>query len=697
MAIRSRRLWFAFTLLAFGSNARADDPADDGPPAYVEKGDLPALQKRGVLRALFQGGEERSLSRAGDASPAEEADLLEAFAKRHKVELQIIRVAEFDQLIPMLNDGQGDVIVDNLTVTEARQKLVGFTSPIGIVSEILVGKKGASNPHALPELAGRDVHVGADSSYAESLAKLKTAKGIQFNIVTTPASMDPESIADDVAGGKRPLTVLDSTMLPGLQAYDDQIEQLFPIAEGRRIAWAVRKSSTALKAALDAFVLEHALTERQNERMTGDLDALRKRGSIRVLTRNNALSYFLHRGERFGFDYELTRLAAKELGLRLEMVVVPSHDALIPWLLEGRGDVIAASYSDTPERKKQVAFSVPYLDVDQVLVGRAAGPRVKTLAELKGKKIAVRMSSSYAVTLAALQEKYGPFKVLPLAENVETEQALDQVAKGKFDFTVADSHIFKTEQAFQHGLKQQLLLPGADGSAGQHGIRFAVRPANTALLAALDAFVKKARNGLEYNMARRRYFEDKQTIVAGMTESAKPGQLSPYDKIIKKLAKDRGLDWRLMAAQAYQESRFDPNAKSWVGAVGLFQVMPATGAELGIHNLHSPELGAKAGITYLSKLMNRIDPSIPFRHRVRFALAAYNCGLGHVQDAQRLAEDLHLDPHRWFGNVEKAMLLLEEPQYAAHARHGYCRGSEPVKYVSEIQNRYDNYVKVIPE
>ena len=151
-----------------------------------------------------------------------------------------------------------------------------------------------------------------------------------------------------------------------------------------------------------------------------------------------------------------------------------------------------------------------------------------------------------------------------------------------------------------------------------------------------------------------------------------------------------------MAAQAFHESGFDPNAKSWVGALGLFQVMPATGQEMGITELvDPPEGGVRAGIMYLDRQIKRMDPTIPYRQRVRFALAAYNVGYGHLVDARRLAAEIGLDPDRWFGNVENAIALLEDPQYHTKARYGYCRGTEPALYVSRIQNTYDNYVKIV--
>jgi membrane-bound lytic murein transglycosylase F len=180
-------------------------------------------------------------------------------------------------------------------------------------------------------------------------------------------------------------------------------------------------------------------------------------------------------------------------------------------------------------------------------------------------------------------------------------------------------------------------------------------------------------------------------------DSPSGGELSPYDDLARQYAERYGFDWRLIVSQMYQESRFDPNAKSWVGALGLLQVLPRTGKELGLENLRDPETGLHAGVKYLDWLMRRFEPDLPVAERTWFALASYNAGVGHVRDARRLARQLDMDPDRWFNNVEKAMLLLANQRYARKARHGYVRGHEPVNYVREIRDRYLAYIKLKDE
>jgi membrane-bound lytic murein transglycosylase F len=228
---------------------------------------------------------------------------------------------------------------------------------------------------------------------------------------------------------------------------------------------------------------------------------------------------------------------------------------------------------------------------------------------------------------------------------------------------------------------------------------YATRKENAVLADALDAFLKKSDRGLEWNVLKKSYFTPREpSAPADIAQPANGGGgISPYDALIHKHASVYGFDWRLMLAQAYQESRFDPKARSWVGAQGLFQVMPATGKEMGYTHLEEPDEGVLAGVRYMAKLVDSFDPKIPFKHRVRFALASYNAGRGHVEDARVLAKEMGLDPNKWFKNVETAMLRLQDPRVARRARHGWCRAEEPVKYVSEIQSRYDNYLTLLPD
>lgn len=612
-----------------------------------------------------------------------ELELLEAFALRHGVRLERVGVERFDQLIPALAEGRGDLIAAGLTITSARQRQVAFTRPTQVVDELLVTRAdaGVQRPG---DLAGATVHVAKGSAFIDTLTALRDA-GVSVLVDEVEGAFPPDQLAWEVSRGKKSFTVVDSRRFDAIAQYTQGLAAPFALAHDRPIAFALRPTDTKLKAQLDSFLMERSFLEELTSAL-GDLAVIRKRGTLRVLTRNNAVTFYLHRGERHGFDYELSKLLARALGVRLEVVVAPSYDALIPMLLEGRGDLIAASLTVTPERARTVAFSTPYLSVKEVLVSRAdAG----TVTSLEGKRVHVRASSSYAATLRALD---AGVRLEAADEDLEVEDLIADVGSGAIDFTVADSHFLDAELLVRRDVRAGLTL------SPERSIAFAVRPDNPALLAAVNAFVKKTYRGLEYNVIKKRCFENRRLAVIARTEdSFKTGRLSAYDALIRRYSTQYGFDWRLMSAQAWRESRFDAKATSWVGAQGLFQVMPATGKEMGFTRLYEPEVGTHAGIKYMATLLKRYAPALPLDERVRFSLAAYNAGFGRVEDARRLAVELDLDPDVWRDNVERAMALLAQPRYARRVRGGFCRCQEPVDYVNTIENKYQSFVQLVDE
>ena len=665
----------------------------------VDVGDLDAMKKRGALRVLVYGHGEDVLPRAG-ASMTENESTAVALAEHLGLKPELIAVERFKDLIPMLLEGKGDLIAARLSVTDARKKLVAFTRATTVVDEVLVARVGdPAAPRSMAELAGKTITVRASSSYRETLDKLaeKEAKGVLS--ADAGEGRDTEHLVFDVGQGKLPYTVCDSDWLDHILAYNKNVESTLVLRNNREIAFAVRPSNPALKTAADAWLIERTLSAHAKEAEKLDLDEIRKRGSIRMLTRNNAVSYFLFKGTQQGFDYEWIKLFAKEHGLRLDVVVPPEAKDLIPWLNEGRGDLIAAEMTATPERARDVWFSPPYNFVDEVVVQKASDAPITDLAQLKGQTLHVRPSSSYRRTLDGLQATAGPFVIADVAEDVETEAIIARVAAGTVPLTVADSTIAAVEKNWRNDIQTGASLASSE-------IAVAARKDSPKLQAALTAFVNKhvsraadgrVKGSVDYNVLKKQYFETARKASESRQDFKETGQISPYDALIRKHATNYGLDWRLMAAQAYQESRFDPEARSWVGALGLFQVMPRTGAEMGFKDLKDPEIGIHAGVRYMAQMIDSFDKDIPFKHRVRFALASYNAGRGHVEDARRLAAEMGLNPNKWFKNVEVAMLTLQDHRVAKQTKHGYCRGEEPVNYVSKIQSRYDNYVTIVPD
>ncbi|MDH3784369.1 MAG: transglycosylase SLT domain-containing protein, partial [Acidobacteriota bacterium] len=504
--------------------------------------------------------------------------------------------------------------------------------------------------------------------------------------------VDTENLIDQVARGLRDLTVADSNLIRACREYRDDVRAAIDVSANRPIAWAIRHNSPELLEHLNRFLTSHELEQRDNRLDRADLAGIKERRVLRVLTVNSAATYFLWRGRLMGFEYELMQQFAESEDLQLEMIVPPSQDLLVPWLEEGRGDVISASfYATDNELPDSLVFARPYGRVDQVIVVRSGENAPEVPLDLTGRTIAVHRNSPYWQTLEILQSMGIRFGIRAVPDDMQLEEIIARVAEGEYDLTLASSHIVDIELTWRDDIKKGLAV------REEIPLSWVVRADNPQLKTALDRFIKTEYRGLFYNVIHERYFTDRRRIRNRVAVRQNlEGQLSPYDEIVRKYAEEYGFDWRMIVAQMYEESAFDPGALSFAGARGLMQVLPRTARELGFEDLEDPETSIQAGIEYMAWVRDRFEEDLRVRDRMWFTLAAYNAGTGHVRDARRLAGNMNLDRDVWFGNVEEAMLLLSRPQFARSAAHGYCRCHEPVDYVRSIRERYNAYIEIAP-
>lgn len=420
-------------------------------------------------------------------------------------------------------------------------------------------------------------------------------------------------------------------------------------------------------------------------------------GYIRVLTRNNDTSFFIYRGHRMGFDYELGKRLAQRLGLRVDMIVTQGWADMVPALLRGEGDVIAAEVSVTAERRKQVLFARPWGRTREVVVWRAGSPPIREAGDLSGKEVHVRRASTYFETLTALNQGLraaGRQEVIvkTVPEDEETDSVLQAVSAGEIAYTVADELL----AGIHTGCWENLVVGPALGAGRE--LAWAVRPGDVALRKAVDGLFRELRRKPDFNVLKNKYFEAGRSFRQERADAfyaSETGTLSRWDALLRKHAEEHGFDWRLVAAQIYQESRFDPARRSWAGAQGLFQIMPATARDLGIRDPRDPEQSIRGGLEYMQRLFDHYRDVPDPVERYRFALAAYNTGLGHVDDARLLARRENKDATRW-RQVAPHLLLLSDRRIASRTRFGYCRGSEPVDYVRHIDERYAGYAQLVP-
>ena len=425
-----------------------------------------------------------------------------------------------------------------------------------------------------------------------------------------------------------------------------------------------------------------------------DLPGLLQKKYIRVLTTLNRTNFFISEGHLVGYEYSLLKayekhlnkkLGKKALGVVLEFIPV-NRDELMAKLTQGYGDIAAAGLTITPERKKQVQFTIPYRkNVQEIIVSNTQDFTPKSLEDLAGHSIYVRTSSSYHQSLMRLndrleQEDLKPVKIKDIGENIETESILEMVNSGALGLTVADNHI---AEAWSKALPDLVLHEDIAVRKGGK-IAWMVRKNNPKLLASLDSFLKTHKQGTRLgNIYFERYYSPK-TLLKNPADHAYGEKLKTYEAVIKKYAKMYDFDWLLILAMAFQESGLDNAKESHAGAVGLMQVRPATAgdANIGIKNVRKLQNNVHAGVKYLHFLRDQYfsDPSIRPRDQIRFALASYNAGPANIRRARQATKKMGLDPNRWFRNVELAVLK--------------SIGRETVRYVSNINKYYILYTTI---
>lgn len=665
---------------------RSDDTsiisAKPTPTPYLSEADFNEIQQRGALRLIaprFDGAD--ALPRGG-ISVLDYQKLAEEFALEYDLRVEWLFVDGFDQLLPALIEGKGDVVVTNMTVTEARAKQVQFTTPIAQVSEVLVSKKSLdiSEPADLHNIS---ITVPKSTAYIKTLNKL----GLESVTKSVASRTSDSDLLALLSAGEIQATVIDSDIARKLLPIYPDLEIDLQLKKNRPIAWAVRKTNRDLLFKLNEFLVSHHVKENVVDSDLRDWSKIKASGKLKMLTLNNPASYFMWRGELMGFEYELMKKFADDNNLHLSVVIKNSIPELFSALKKGEGDVIAASLTKTAQRESiGISFTRPYLMVKEQVVGRAEGPTILSLDDLSGHTIGINPATVFYQRFLELSKNGHDFDLVEI-NGAPTEELIARVVEEEFDFTVADSHLVAIEKSYHQNVKINVDL------TEESSLSWGLRSDQNELNEKLNSFIKRHYKGLFYNVVFNKYFKNEKKIKRYQDERLHSGsELSPYDNVVKQYAQKYNMDWRLIVSQMYQESKFNPKAKSFAGARGLMQVMPRTARELGFTDLHVPENSIAAGIVYMEWLTKRFPGELDFQERIYFTLAAYNAGTGHVRDARKLAEELGFDSNKWFGNVEKAMLKLSNPQYYKKARFGYVRGREPVAYVREIRDRYIAYL-----
>lgn len=417
--------------------------------------------------------------------------------------------------------------------------------------------------------------------------------------------------------------------------------------------------------------------------------------TLRIGTLYSPSSFFIYRGDSLGVDFDLARALADSLRRPMTVTVARSMPQLLAMLDSGIIDLAATPVPITSETAGRIIPVGPEMVTSQVLVQRAepgTEPEITDVTGLPGHAVYVLAGGKYEQRIRNLDSELGGgIEIHTLdPDSVAPEDLIDMVADGKIPYAVLDSDIARLHGGYHANIDSSVAVSLDQRAA------WAVAPWHTCLADTINGEQPKAQR---LELLKQYYQLGKLEETSFGTINFVDGTMSAYDNIFRRYAPQINWDWRMLAAQAYTESRFNPRARSFAGARGLMQIMPRTGRAYGLRNATDPEQSVRAAVGYLDDLDRMFESKIPDPdERRKFVIASYNAGQGHIFDAMRLAEKHGLDPTVWDENVEKAVLMLANPQHYNDAvvKYGYLRGRETYDYVDRITRLYTLAKTAIP-
>ncbi len=415
------------------------------------------------------------------------------------------------------------------------------------------------------------------------------------------------------------------------------------------------------------------------------LEEVRAVGELRAATRNSPTTYYTGAAGPEGPEYDLIQGFATFLGVELRLETVERFSDLIPAVESGSAHVAAAGLTVTPERARRVDFGPTYQTVTQYLVYKLGTGRPTDVGDLAGKELHVVAGTSYVETLRQIQQRDRDL-VWTEHPHADVAELLLMVAEEEIDYTVADSSLFGVYRNFVPEIRVGFELAIGDGLAWAFPKRH-----DRSLIEQAERYLDFIRTNGDLDKIMDRYYGHTERFdYVGTRRFMRDyeSKLPPFRDMFIDAAEALDMDWRLLAAMSYQESHWDPEAVSPTGVRGLMMLTKNTASYIGVDDRVDPVQSIEGGAEYLARVKRRFSTAIEEPDRTWFALAAYNVGYGHVQDARKLAREDSQDPNIWV-HVKDYLPLLTQRKYYANATHGYARGWEPVAYVQNVRNYYD--------
>ncbi len=425
-----------------------------------------------------------------------------------------------------------------------------------------------------------------------------------------------------------------------------------------------------------------------------DLQEIKNRGFIRAIVDNSSTSYYVYRGKTMGYEYEMLRNLAAHLEVNLRLVVSDGLEASFRDLNEGRADIVAINLEVSEDREKYANFSDPILELETVLVQSRNNKAIQVLDSLHHKTVHIKKGTIYRDKLRNVADSLG-ILIHIQEEDDSKENLILKVIEGEIDFTVVDSDVALVNATYYDNLDVSVAI------SEPSPVSWAFRKNASELLNATNNWLKRIHRTGYQAILYDKYFLNKKNSYFRNTSpfsSVSGGRISQYDEIIKNGADLLGWDWRLLASLVYKESRFDTSAISYAGAVGLLQLMPVTLQRFGVSDPNDPRESLRGGVNYLRYLDGFWLERVPDNsERIKFILASYNVGHGHVQDAWRLALKYNKDTRQW-SNVAYYLERKSRPEIYRDplVTSGYAKGHMAVRYVRDVMSLYETY-KVLVE
>ena len=629
----------------------------------------PEKTGRSTLRVIkFK---DATYNAVGAAVPLE-IRMLEDFAETANLDIEWVDVFRSSEALSKLYTGEGDLSVGAVPIDRTSDANLLASAPIGLHHFRVVGRYSEVIESPL-ELAGMSLAVKLSSPMWSYLDRLRTVID-DLRLQVLPDDLSREETLQMVSDGIYDAVLVTGASRDDITADEPRLKVWFDLTGPEPIRWFAHQSNHALMERVDKFIRRfHTAYHNPNPAARTFAD-IKKSGILRVITRLDEKNYFLYWGRPSGFEIGYARRFAAKFGLRLDVLVGRDEEEILAWLRDGAGDIVTTRINAQSIRGEPAFdMSRKYRHDASVLITSSRNP-IEATPDLANKIIAGYEGSRNLEALVYFAADVST--VIPVDQKVSMAVLLERIEAQVIDAAVISAHHLDAVLSAHYDLVGGMSIPNP------YRYRWTLRGADAPLIAAVEQFIQSEYRDETYNLLKRRYVNTKKLPEHVFTD------ISPFDELIQTYAEKHSFDWRLIAAQMFQESQFDPAAISGAGAIGLMQLMPATATSLGVDNPDDPEAGIRGGVEYLDYLRDRFDEFIPMSERTWLALAAYNTGFDRIRRARNHAGEIGLNPNKWFDNVEVALRKMSRP-FGESGRG--CRCGQAIVYVRSIRSLYYAY------